>query len=86
MMMPQATRSPALPVGSVLSDIPSMNSWHGSSSTILPGFEEAIDGQRCFRRIQRKMQPSIHLSGSPFNRKPRTAKSHLFCSATGRRL
>src|SRR3984893_17789924 len=48
MLMAQAIRPPASPVGSVLSDTHSMNSGNGASSSILPGPEERIGGRHGF--------------------------------------
>lgn len=48
MLMAQAIRPPASPVGSVLSDTHSMNPGNGASSSILPGSEEGIGGQHGF--------------------------------------
>ena len=48
MLMAQAIRPPASPVGSVLSDTHSMNSGNGASSSILPGPEEGIGGRHGF--------------------------------------
>jgi hypothetical protein len=45
MLMAQAIRPPASPVGSVLSDTHSMNPGNGASSSILPGSEEGIGGR-----------------------------------------
>ena len=48
MLMAQAIRPPASPVGSVLSDTHSMNPGNGASSSILPGSEEGIGGRHGF--------------------------------------
>ena len=48
MLMAQAIRPPAPPVGSVLSDTHSMNPGNGASSSILPGSEEGIGGRHGF--------------------------------------
>jgi hypothetical protein len=48
MLMAQAIRPPASPVGSVLSDTHSMSPGNGASSSILPGSEEGIGGRHGF--------------------------------------
>jgi len=48
MLMAQAIRPPASPVGAVLSDTHSMNPGNGASSSILPGSEEGIGGRHSF--------------------------------------
>ena len=62
MLMAQAIRPPASPVGSVLSDTHSMSPGNGASSSILPGSEEGIGGRHgCPTRSR---SPSSTTSGS----------------------
>ena len=94
MLMAQAIRPPASPVGSVLSDTHSMSPGNGASSSILPGSEEGIGGRHGFPTRSRSplsttsgrnTRPrcwTIPVCASPSSRRWRGQRRRRFCQRT----